>query len=61
MLPMPILTSKNKWLPASHIPVVNESYLKANEPDYVIILPWNLKSEITQQTFPISGRGVVSL
>jgi hypothetical protein len=40
---------QNKWLPASHIPVVNESYLKTNQPSYVIILPWNLKEEITQQ------------
>ena len=40
---------QNKWLPASHIPVVNESHLKENKPDYVIILPWNLKEEITAQ------------
>ena len=40
---------QNKWLPASHIPVVNEEYLKQTMPDYVIILPWNLKDEITQQ------------
>jgi hypothetical protein len=40
---------QNKWLPASHIPVVNESHLKTNQPSYVIILPWNLKEEITQQ------------
>ncbi|MGN6491677.1 MAG: methyltransferase domain-containing protein [Agriterribacter sp.] len=40
---------QNKWLPASHIPVVNEEYLRKNPPDYVIILPWNLKEEITQQ------------
>jgi hypothetical protein len=48
---------QNKWLPASHIPVVNESYLKANKPDYVIILPWNLKSEITQQLSYIRSWG----
>jgi hypothetical protein len=48
---------QNKWLPASHIPVVNEAYLKANRPDYVIILPWNLKSEITQQLSYISEWG----
>src|SRR5258706_7788994 len=48
---------QNKWLPASHIPVVNESYLKANEPDYVIILPWNLKSEIIQQLSYIRAWG----
>jgi hypothetical protein len=40
---------QNKWLPASHIPVVNEDHLKNAQPDYIIILPWNLKDEITQQ------------
>ena len=40
---------QNKWLPASHIPVVNEEYLKDAKPDFVIILPWNLKEEIMQQ------------
>ncbi|MES2850097.1 MAG: class I SAM-dependent methyltransferase [Bacteroidota bacterium] len=40
---------QNKFLPASHIPVMNEQYLKDAKPDYVIILPWNLKDEITQQ------------
>lgn len=40
---------QNKWLPASHIPVVNEDRLKEEKPDFVIILPWNLKEEITKQ------------
>ena len=40
---------QNKFLPASHIPVMNEQHLKNEKPDYVIILPWNLKEEITQQ------------
>jgi len=40
---------QNKWLPASHIPVVAETQLKTRKPDYVLILPWNLKAEITQQ------------
>jgi hypothetical protein len=40
---------QNKWLPASHIPVVNEEHLKIAKPDYVMILPWNLKEEITAQ------------
>jgi hypothetical protein len=34
---------QGKYLPASHIPVMNEEYLKQQKPDYVIILPWNLK------------------
>ncbi|HEY4876431.1 MAG TPA: class I SAM-dependent methyltransferase [Puia sp.] len=40
---------QNKWLPASHIPVVDEEYLKKQKPDFVIIFPWNLKEEIMQQ------------
>jgi len=40
---------QGKFLPASHISVVNEQHLKNERPDFVIILPWNLKSEITEQ------------
>lgn len=40
---------QNKFLPASHIPVVNEAHLKETKPDYVLILPWNLREEITRQ------------
>ena len=40
---------QNKFLPASHIPVLNEEYLKKDKPDFVIILPWNLKDEIVTQ------------
>jgi len=40
---------QNKYLPASHIPVVNEMHLKETRPDYIIILPWNLKREIVSQ------------
>ncbi len=40
---------QNKYLPGSHIPVVSEDMLKTERPDYVIILPWNIKDEITEQ------------
>lgn len=40
---------QNKYLPGSHIPVKDEVYLKVAKPDYVIILPWNLKEEIIDQ------------
>jgi hypothetical protein len=40
---------QDKFLPASHIPVVNEEMLKVEKPDYVIIFPWNLTTEITEQ------------
>lgn len=40
---------QHKYLPASHIPVLNEAYLKAHQPDYVIIFPWNIKEEVLAQ------------
>lgn len=40
---------QGKCLPGSRIPVVAESVLQADQPDYVIILPWNLKGEVMQQ------------
>jgi hypothetical protein len=40
---------QGKWLPASHIPVVAEAVLKLERPHYVLILPWNLRAEITKQ------------
>ena len=40
---------QSKFLPASHIPVVAETVLQEFKPDFVLILPWNLKDEITKQ------------
>lgn len=40
---------QGKFLPASHIPVFNEDFLKKEKPDYILILPWNIKSEIIKQ------------
>lgn len=38
-----------KYMPGSRIPIVNESRLIESKPEYVLILPWNLKSEIMHQ------------
>jgi SAM-dependent methyltransferase len=40
---------QNRFLPASHIPVRDLNSIKEFKPDYVIILPWNLKKEIGEQ------------
>jgi SAM-dependent methyltransferase len=37
---------QGKYLPQSHIPVVSRSYFDTNQPDIIIILPWNFKKEI---------------
>ena len=40
---------QNRYLPASHIPVRDLNSIAEYKPDYVIILPWNLKKEISEQ------------
>ncbi|MDR2574714.1 MAG: class I SAM-dependent methyltransferase [Desulfovibrio sp.] len=37
------------FLPGSRIPVVAEQVIRDTKPDYVLILPWNLKEEISAQ------------
>ena len=40
---------QNNFLPGSHIPIYDPSKISETKPDYVLILPWNLKSEIISQ------------
>jgi SAM-dependent methyltransferase len=37
------------YMPVSRIPIVGEDHLLADKPDYILILPWNLKDEIVGQ------------
>jgi C-methyltransferase-like protein len=48
---------QKKYLPGSHIPVVSEDEIKEYKPDYVLILPWNIKEEIMTQLQYISAWG----
>lgn len=38
-----------RFLPGTHIPIFPPDQIKATQPDYVLILPWNFKDEIMQQ------------
>ena len=38
-----------KFLPGTHIPVYAPERLAETQPDYILILPWNLKDEISKQ------------
>ena len=40
---------QNKYLPGSRILIVDESVIRQEKPDYVLILPWNLRQEVTEQ------------
>jgi len=40
---------QGKYLPGTHIPIFNPNKIKEDKPDYIIILPWNIKDEIIKQ------------
>ena len=40
---------QNKFLPGSRIPILPPAAIEERKPDYVIILPWNLRTEIAEQ------------
>jgi len=40
---------QNKYLPGTHIPIKHPDKIKEDKPDYVLILPWNIKDEIMKQ------------
>ena len=48
---------QGKFLPGSHIPVVVEEEIEKMKPDYVLILPWNIKDEIMDQLSYIKDWG----
>jgi SAM-dependent methyltransferase len=61
-----------KFLPGTHIPIHAPARLAQTRPDYILVLPWNLREEISRQlsyagswgaklVFPIPELEVVSL
>jgi len=48
---------QGKFLPSSRIPIYDEEKLKKTQPDYVVILPWNLRREVIEQLSYISEWG----
>ena len=48
---------QNRYLPGSHVPIRAPDAVAVSRPDYVLILPWNLKGEITRQLAFISDWG----
>ena len=40
---------QNLFLPGTHIPIYSPQKIQESKPDYVLILPWNLKDEIIEE------------
>lgn len=40
---------QGRYLPGTRIPIFDPDHLRRTKPDYIVILPWNLKEEIVAQ------------
>lgn len=55
---------QGRYLPGTRIPVASPERLREEKPDYVLILPWNLRDEIVEQMADVrswGGRFVVAI
>ena len=43
------ISKKDKFLPGSRVPIVGETQIKKDKPDFIIIFPWNIQDEIIEQ------------
>jgi SAM-dependent methyltransferase len=48
---------QGKYTPGTHIPILSPDRIRDTRPDYVFILPWNLKDEISAQMSFVRGWG----
>ncbi len=48
---------QGKFLPGTHIPIFHPDRIRQTRPDYLLILPWNLKDEIIDQLADIREWG----
>lgn len=40
---------QGRFAPGTHIPIVSPDRIRETRPDYVLLLPWNLKNELMEQ------------
>jgi SAM-dependent methyltransferase len=48
---------QNKYLPGTHIPIMKPEKIFQTKPDYVLVLPWNIKDEIMKQMVAVRRWG----
>ncbi|WP_196986705.1 methyltransferase domain-containing protein [Caenimonas aquaedulcis] len=50
-------SKQGRFTPGGHIPILEPAQLEKRRPDVVLVLPWNLVGEVTQQLGYIRGWG----
>lgn len=48
---------QNLYLPGSRLPIYDPAKIRETKPDYVLILPWNLKAEIIREMADVRAWG----
>jgi SAM-dependent methyltransferase len=48
---------QGRFLPGSHLPILDPDEVRRDRPDYLLVLPWNLREEITRQMADIREWG----
>jgi SAM-dependent methyltransferase len=48
---------QGKFLPGTHVPIHHPDRIAEDRPDYVLVLPWNLRAELTQQLSYLAAWG----
>jgi len=52
------IAKQGKFMPGSHIPILSPKRLADAHPDFVLILPWNIATEVREQLSGLAKRGV---
>jgi hypothetical protein len=48
---------QGRYMPGQHVPIVAAEKIAAEQPDYVLLLPWNLENEILAQEQEFRDKG----
>jgi SAM-dependent methyltransferase len=48
---------QGRYLPGSHLPILAPDHVRDDRPDYLLLLPWNLREEITAQMADVRAWG----
>jgi hypothetical protein len=51
------LAKQGKYMPGSHIPILPPQVIRDEKPDFVLILPWNIATEVLEQNSFINAWG----
>ncbi|WP_205877815.1 class I SAM-dependent methyltransferase [Mycobacterium camsae] len=52
------VSKQGKFMPGSHIPIRSPAALRDNPPDFVLILPWNIATEVRNELADLADGGI---